>query len=276
MQLSDQNLKSLKDIVARGFKELEIAAKTNIAKSDWIPIPFFGDVEKYLKSELRVVTVGLNPSDAEFEDFKKGGKGPFSHFFDLDDSLSKEDKVIQACKTYFENRPYKNWFQNYNVLLKGLGICNNKFYENAIHIDIATTVATNPTWSDLDEKHKRSLAKLGEENWDEIIQLTNPQLIVCSVRREFIDYKFKSKKLIDQITFNNNSRKTAELWNYDSRFLLTGGANFTPLMNFTDAQKKEIGEWVNSKINNQNNTQYNELDLSKLPAPLLEKFRKGS
>jgi hypothetical protein len=34
-----------------------------------IPIVWFGNVERYFKSELKIITVSLNPSDIEF---KKG------------------------------------------------------------------------------------------------------------------------------------------------------------------------------------------------------------
>lgn len=38
--------------------------------SNSVPIIWFGNVEKYLESELKVITVSLNPSDIEFKNDK--------------------------------------------------------------------------------------------------------------------------------------------------------------------------------------------------------------
>ena len=66
---SDSNFDKKLDEILRDYildfnkkKELDFVVKPSI------PIVWFGDMDKYLTSTPRILTVGLNPSDQEFSD----------------------------------------------------------------------------------------------------------------------------------------------------------------------------------------------------------------
>ena len=56
---------ALKGLARRAFGVWEQARSQDAAAAcAAIPILFFGDFDAYMRSPLRVITVGLNPSDA--------------------------------------------------------------------------------------------------------------------------------------------------------------------------------------------------------------------
>ena len=63
MQISDRLLKdSLNNY--NNYCELNFVIKPSL------PILYFGNVKDYFKSDFKVITAALNPSDAEFKEFK--------------------------------------------------------------------------------------------------------------------------------------------------------------------------------------------------------------
>lgn len=147
-----------------------------------IPVLYFGNREAYEDSPRKVVTVGHNPSGVEFPD-EEGpnrfettrGERPFPRSY-LDD-----------LNGYFERNPYRNWFQHYEEVLNGLeasyysdGVREGKeVIENrALHTDLHSPLATDPTWSGLNSKQQRVLAEEGERLWLGLIDLLEPDLIL--------------------------------------------------------------------------------------------------
>ncbi len=80
---------------------------------DSIPILYFVDLESYSRSALKIVTVGLNPSDAEFlEDRFRTHEIRLGCLGDLERSLSE----------YFKYNPYRKWFdRGFETLLQPIG-----------------------------------------------------------------------------------------------------------------------------------------------------------
>jgi len=114
----------------------------NFEKEDFlvkpsIPILFFGDYDKYFRSEIKVITVGLNPSKREFPSDE-----PFLRFPNLKDIYQEllagkhYEEYLWALSNYFRNKPYKGWFNSFEALLNGLG-CSyyNKGGNTALHTD---------------------------------------------------------------------------------------------------------------------------------------------
>ena len=107
--------------------------------------------------EQRVLTVGLNPSRIEFP------TGDPFHRFPLAEDAHPEDRerVPRRPLTYFRTRRYKRWFRSFEPLLNGM---NASYYDDktatALHTDICSPIATNPTWSGLSEAHQRSPSDL--------------------------------------------------------------------------------------------------------------------
>jgi hypothetical protein len=165
-----------------------------------IPILHFGNVKQYFKSNLKIVTVGLNPSNAEFAEDRFG--------IHSTDQLSPAD-LERALSAYFEKKPYSKWFNGaFETLLQPLGA---SYYgetypypkkpgwweprtNRALHTDICTPLATTPTWSRESENGerlptsvKRQLREIGVPLWRALMEVLEPHLILISVSRGLRD-----------------------------------------------------------------------------------------
>ena len=154
-----------------------------------IPIKWFGDRKAYDKSNLKVVTVGLNPSDKEFRE--RGGQSfstelRFPHY-----QANKPKTLISALNAYFKTNPYK-WFNAFEHILNGM---NASYYDKdefpcrALHTDICSSWATDPTWSKLPKKEREKLYNdkdYGHPFWIKLIAKLKPDIIVASIARNYI------------------------------------------------------------------------------------------
>ncbi len=148
------------------------------------PILFFGDLHAYRESPLRVITVALNPSNREFPE-----RDPFSRFKGCAaQGIPAASDYIFALNAYFRAKPYRSWFDFYEQGLNGLGA---SYYGNAIatalHTDIASCLATNPTWSHLQDEVKERLKPEGVSLWHRLVRYLDPQIILWSTARRWLD-----------------------------------------------------------------------------------------
>ena len=123
------------------------------------PIPYFGQFDV-----ARSCTISLNPSGREFCD--KNGRL-------LDSSrerlcsrmkLGKKDSeiledaevvsVLSSCNNYFNNRPYKGWFNKYERFLQRFGL--SYYSGSVVHLDLVQW-ATTPFWGELPEGVRQKL-----------------------------------------------------------------------------------------------------------------------
>jgi hypothetical protein len=169
--------------VYREAVELGIAALVRPS----IPILFFGDDERYVSSPLKVITVGLNPSRLEFP---RGD--PFLRFpaaRHIDPRQPALDAHLAALRAYFRVRPYNAWFRPaFEPILNGLAA---SYYDGAatntaLHTDICSPLATDPTWSRLGEVGA-ALTTVGVELWHRLTERLAPDVILISVAREHLD-----------------------------------------------------------------------------------------
>ena len=152
----------------------------------------FWDLRAYAASALKVVTVGLNPSNVEFEGQRFG--------VDVQRNL-EPDSLEQALCGYFQLRPYSRWFDRaFETLLQPLGA---SFYgarypsrpppwwrtqpNTALHTDIGTPLATDPTWSNLPAEAKARLQATGRPLWMDLIKALEPDLILISVAPQHLE-----------------------------------------------------------------------------------------
>ena len=156
------------------------------------PILFFGDLDAYLNSPLRVVTVGLNPSLREFPEGE-----PFRRFPLAGDSSDREPgRYLDAMSAYFLTDPYRSWFSAFEPLLNGAG---SSYYpgtaaSTALHTDICSPVATNPTWSQLGRAEQAALEADGGPLWHMLLKVLQPQIVALSVARKHLKrIEFASK-----------------------------------------------------------------------------------
>lgn len=171
---------------------------------DTFPILWFGNVEKYLSSETRILTIGINPSDKEFERsgddllrFKKG-----------DGSVNA---LYDAYNAYFDYHPYTKWFDSYNYQEgdRKIGVFK-KFsfldvdYGNhketakniAIHVDYGTPIATDPTWSKLTKEEQTEL--LRNNHFGELLTVLEPKVLFMASNRENLEGLLGSSYIKDR------------------------------------------------------------------------------
>lgn len=150
-----------------------------------MPVLYFGNSVAYAASPLRVITVGLNPSGIEFP----AAPGPWVRFPKA--ASGENQHYLDALDAYFTTSPYRAWFNSYEPLLQGLGA---SYYpgaaSTALHTDIATPVATDPTWSKLTKAHPQSVERLGALGtplWHDLVVALRPDVIVLSVAEKWLD-----------------------------------------------------------------------------------------
>ena len=143
-----------------------------------VPILFFGDLDAYFYSKVRVLSVGLNPSLHEFP-----SDSPFRRFpLAEGGAVSEPDLYLDALSAYYRTDPYRSWFSSFEPMLNGMGA---SYYEGkpsaALHTDICTPVATDPTWSGLDWNQRNALEKEGVPLWHDLLEALRPQIVTLSV-----------------------------------------------------------------------------------------------
>ena len=157
-----------------------------------IPILYFGDVNAYFESEIKIITVGKNPSSIEF--CRKKGE-PYS-FLRFPNWQEKQDYAA-ALNSYFECKPYKSWFGSYEVILNGINasyyISSNQI-NRVIHTDICSPIATNPTWTKLSGDTQQELFDTGFQLWKDLIDILQPDIVLLSFAKQWLEeLELKSK-----------------------------------------------------------------------------------
>ncbi len=218
------------------------------------PILFFGDLHAYWASPLRVLTVGLNPSLHEFPVDQ-----PFRRFPLVESSIDRKPSCyLNAMSAYFRTDPYCGWFSTFEPLLRGMEVSH---YEGrastALHTDICSPVATNPTWSRLGEAVRSFLAVDGGPLWHMLLEEFRPQIVVLSVAKTHLA-RIEFEPLTDwevihsiERTFGGELRsRPYEIYArwYDiggeRTLFIFGAAAQKPFGTLADNQKWEAGEIV--------------------------------
>ena len=233
-----------------------------------IPIIWFGDMENYMKSKMKVVTVAINPSSIEFKCEKKE-KSLFEEdnsFFrfpgaediwclDRLDNYNK-DTLYNSLNNYFENKPYKPWFLGFE---KPLNVINASYYTDqkminrAIHIDICTALATVERWSKVSAIKKARIT--GYELFKMLIKYLQPNIILYTAKKEHLmpTFGIDDKKDVDSRfqKYENNYNDVIEIYKFNRTLIIYGRNNNWPF---------NIGDnWVRERlIQIMNNAKYKE------------------
>ena len=149
-----------------------------------MPILFFGDLDAYFKSSFRMVTVGLNPSLKEFPE-----GSPFKRFPACKKiTVADCERYLDGLCSYFSQQPYSSWFGFYDTVLGG---AEASYYpgepSTALHTDIASPVATDPTWKKLGKSERIALQEKGSAIWCRLLEVLKPQMVLLSVAREHLE-----------------------------------------------------------------------------------------
>jgi hypothetical protein len=222
-----------------------------------VPILYFGDVEAYRASPLRVVTVGLNPSLAEFPVGRAFARFRAAEGLGSVASADDQARYLKALGGYFgprpEHDPYDKWFRAYDDVLRGLGA---SYYagllSTAVHTDICSPVATMPPWSRLDRRTRTTLLRSGPALWHELVRFLRPDLLLASIGRNYLDLiRFQRVgpwRELCRIERGNPylvRGRQLTLGDQNKAWLVTGRAAQTPFGTVSRPDKRLIGSVVN-------------------------------
>lgn len=181
-----------KEIVQKQFKNED---ETNLIPSNSVPIMWHGDLDRYVNSNYKVVTVSINPHFRAFD--------PIKGHFDMEvlktlypkQTLADQDIKILSNQynTYFDQIHYQSendrLFKRYEEILNRV---NTSYFKHqnltnqALHIDLLSPLATNPVWSNIPKDIKNELLKNGPTLCMEFIKYLNPDLIISSMSKEVL------------------------------------------------------------------------------------------
>lgn len=224
-----------------------------------LPILYFGDIEAYFKSQYKIITAAINPSDNEFhnETTKEFFYKRFPQFEGIvkENALNNENilQYLSALNSYFKTgNDYKKWFKTTprNNLFAPFSA---SYYDNApnrvIHTDTLSPFATFPTWGDIAKKTQRRFSDIGIPLWNELVEILEPDIIFMSLNKKYIshidfyqtfrdyiiyhDKQYDGESLKIQYGYINLNGKTTHIFNesitFYRPFLATGKEYTTPL-----------------------------------------------
>ena len=151
-----------------------------------LPILFFGDLGSFIKQQRKVITVGLNPSNIEFQSNQYNSYS----YFRFPEYRNNIGSLEISLSNYFKNDPYRKWFSTgYEPILNGMNCTfyNKKSKEKVLHTDICSPLSTNPTWSKLSITQQNELRKNGFNLWKRLVFEIKPNLIILSTRKSYLD-----------------------------------------------------------------------------------------
>lgn len=229
-----------------------------------IPIDWFGNRNEYEQSDIRIVTVGLNPSDMEFKRDKNATTYDVSYRFP---SAIVENSATypKAWNEYFTCNPY-NWFNNFERVLQGAGASygghspegigeHDHPHRRAIHTDLCSSEATLPTWSQLPHAEKRAIAKVGIPRWQEQMKQLRPDIIILSVAKEYwskLPITDISDLYVITETKNGTKREHPVVIRkgcYNGALVILGVTRNTPFGSVCKEEQKHIGELILQAFN---------------------------
>jgi len=254
-------------VLAADFYRLCLDHHAEVRELDFVvpqslPIPYFGDLNAYRKSPLRVLTAALNPSGREFPkdqprfDVAKGLRGPA----ELEAELG----------AYFSRNPYRSWFGAFEPVLNGLQatyggkMSDGEFASTALHLDMCSPIATSPTWSRLTIEQRAKLTTVGRNIFEWLVDELEPHIIVASLgwmhlqdwNSEFQTGR-KWELIAEHRTASNGKPLRAPLLiqfgSISSRkgrklaFVNASAAN-TPFGRFTTHRKREAGQRLLARL----------------------------
>ncbi|MDM9630230.1 hypothetical protein [Robiginitalea aurantiaca] len=195
---------ALKDLIKDVVSEFARIKNEDFIITNSVPVLWFGNYKRYLKSERKIVTVALNPSLAEFIPTSYSVASPGYRFPSYRGTVSS---LINSYNEYFRQNPYKKWFNpSFERILNSF---NASFYNGvntALHTDIGSPFATDPTWSKLSELNRSKLESFGVRTWHKLIQILAPEIVLYSASSGF-ENKIKFPELNSWEQLDLNGRK---------------------------------------------------------------------
>jgi hypothetical protein len=237
------------ELIHRTFEYYNQFKKEKFVVNPSIPILYFGDLHGYRSSKLKIITVGKNPSHNEFR-INKNDNYSFDRFTKWNES---EKNLIETLNDYFKERPFQSWFSSFEPILNGL---NASYYpgswsSTALHTDICSPIATEPTWSKLNVADRDLLFEEGLSIWKDLIEELQPDILIASFRKDIFKAVFNPEReelLEIKQKKNGENRKypykiyahSYPLKNKVTKVIFGNAAN-KPFDTISHSQKLEIG-----------------------------------
>ena len=186
------------------FAHYQIAKGEIADKIKGIPILFFGDIKKYSENNIKVLTIGQNPSRDEFPDSFERFKN-FAYFASKSTLTKSEfEKYQQMLQKYFYYNPYRRWFSQFNWYLEQF---SSSYEEGAIHIDLYSTLATSPTWGGLTQKEQNIVSQTTV--FEKLFDFLNPDIVLCNFDLGLLANKIKfDSRIEEKIQYGKKRLKT--------------------------------------------------------------------
>jgi hypothetical protein len=150
------------------------------------PVPSFGDL-----SRASVATLGLNPSNREFVDYRgRELLGPHRRFHTLnslglrswlDADAHHLRLILDSCRTYFLGNPYDRWFKRLDCLISGVGASYYSASSPACHLDLIP-YATTRKWTELTFRQRSSLLAAATDSLAVLLRDSSIRLLVLNGR----------------------------------------------------------------------------------------------
>lgn len=247
----------MKDLINIAWQNYEQYTQSSFLVQPSIPILFFGDSNGFSQSSLKVITVGLNPSRQEFPP-----TDPYMRFRDSQDiypgilSELGYENYSNSLNNYFRCMPYKSWFNAFEPLLNGLG-CSyyDKFPNIAIHTDLCSPLATDPTWNGLTQAQKHQLVASGIDMWHRLIEKVQPDIILISVAEGLLNH-IRFTPVEDWWTIHTIQRKNpysflarkVQITSDKSAYLVFGRAAQKPFGHISNNDKLLVGSLMREQL----------------------------
>jgi hypothetical protein len=248
----------LRDLIDEAWREYACHHQEDFVVTPSIPILFFGDLRRYLASPVRVVTVGLNPSRIEFPDTDRFQRFPEAR--DLNGAAKDatfSQRYIMALSDYFRSAPYMKWFNAYEHILHGLNASyRDGASSTALHTDICTPLATDPTWSRLSPVHRAAFELRGTPLWHRLVAYLAPDVLLVSIARNRLATlpfaergKWEIISTIEQKKPYNIEARKIRLAEGNDTLVVFGRASQTPFGSISTVDKEKVGARVKEYIN---------------------------
>jgi hypothetical protein len=237
---------------ARATADLEVRVSRPSA-----PVLFFGDLDGYRRSALRVITVGVNPSGEEFPAAAPWSRFPGSDVSSAAATREQIDQYLGSLNNYFDGPdPYRRWFdRSYEPVLNGLG---GSYYRNdtftALHTDVCTPLPTTPTWRFLSQAEQRALIVDGVPLWHRLVDELAPDVILASVSGRHFQRIQLEHLSHPEVIYTVEQKRPFEvivrrvLCGRKSSLLLWAPASTTPFQPISHDHKRAVGATIRSLV----------------------------
>ena len=108
-------MKISNDLLKEALNHYSESCELDFVLKPSLPILYFGDICDYFKSDFKVITAALNPSDAEFKESKNSDLS----YVRFPEYKNTTETLYLSLNSYFKNKPYKRWFGAQNVSKSG-------------------------------------------------------------------------------------------------------------------------------------------------------------